>query len=101
MWRNKNFIMLFSGQIISFIGIALFSTSLPFLIIYLDGKASDISATQSMFIIPQLFILLFGGMLVDQLPKKFLIVVINIMRGLALLLITYLIISGNIFIWHI
>ncbi|RFA32470.1 hypothetical protein CAI16_17905 [Virgibacillus dokdonensis] len=101
MWRNKNFTMLFSGQIISFTGIALFSTSLPFLIIYLDGQASDISATQSMFIIPQLFLLLFGGMLVDQLPKKFLIVVINIMRGLALLLITYLILSGNILIWHI
>lgn len=100
MWRNKNFIMLFSGQSISFIGIALFSTSLPFLIIYLDGQASDISATQSMFIIPQLFILLFGGMLVDQLPKKILIVVMNIMRGLALLLMTYLILSGNILIWH-
>lgn len=101
MWKNKNFIMLFSGQIISFIGIALFATSLPYLIIYLDGKASDISATQSMFIIPQLLILLFGGMFVDQLPKKLLIVVINLMRGIALLLITYLIISGNIFIWHI
>ncbi len=101
MWRNKNFVMLFSGQIISFIGIALFTTSLPFLVIYLDGQASDISATQSMFIIPQLLILLFGGLLVDQLPKKILIVIINILRGIALLLITYLIISGNILIWHI
>lgn len=101
MWKNKNFVMLFSGQIVSFIGAALFTTSLPFLIIHLGGQASDISATQSMFIIPQLLILLLGGMLVDQLPKKFLIVIINLVRGIALLLITYLIINKHIRIWHI
>ncbi|KNE21190.1 hypothetical protein SAMN05421787_10253 [Virgibacillus pantothenticus] len=38
MWSNKNFMMLFSGQIVSFIGIALFTTSLPYLVIYLDGQ---------------------------------------------------------------
>ncbi|GIP65039.1 hypothetical protein J32TS6_35940 [Virgibacillus pantothenticus] len=38
MWSNKNFMMLFSGQIVSFIGIALFTTSLPYLVIYLGGQ---------------------------------------------------------------
>ncbi|QKY69263.1 MFS transporter [Lentibacillus sp. CBA3610] len=101
MWKNKNFTVFFSGQIIAFMGLALYSTSLPFLIIYLDGSASDISGVQSMFIIPQLLILLFGGILVDRLPKKTVIICIDILRGLALFVIATLVFTGNILIWHV
>jgi DHA3 family macrolide efflux protein-like MFS transporter len=100
MW-NSNFKKYFSGQIISVLGLALFNTSLPFLILYLDGDAKDISGVQSMFIIPQLCILLFGGILVDRLPKKPIIITLDILRGIALSIIVVLIVSGNILLWHV
>ncbi|RPF53280.1 putative MFS family arabinose efflux permease [Aquisalibacillus elongatus] len=101
MWQNKNFVRFFSGQIIAFLGLALFTTSLPFLILYLDGNASHISGVQSAFILPQIFILLFGGVLVDRLPKKLVVIAIDILRATCLLIIAILIFTSNIKIWHV
>ncbi|WP_411955553.1 MFS transporter [Alkalibacillus sp. S2W] len=65
------------------------------------GSASDISGVQSTFILPQIFILLFGGVLVDRLPKKAVIIVIDILRATCLLIIATLIFTMSIQIWHI
>ncbi|MFD2829504.1 MFS transporter [Corticicoccus populi] len=101
MWTNKNFLYFLSGQIASSIGLALFTTSLPFLVMYLNGNASDISGVQSMFIVPQIFILLIGGVFVDRLPKKTVIILLNILRATALFIISVLIFTGRIELWHI
>ncbi|MBP1970318.1 MFS family permease [Virgibacillus natechei] len=99
--HNKSFALLWSGQSISFFGLAIYSTTLPFLVFHADGGAIELGLTNTFFILPQIIFLLMSGVYVDRWPRRRVLIVCDIIRGGAVLGISLLIITDALVLTHI
>nr|WP_275661808.1 MFS transporter [Lentibacillus sediminis] len=99
--HNKPFALLWSGQSISFFGLAIYYTCLPFLIFHVGGGAVELGLAHSFFIIPQIIFLLISGVYVDRWSKRKVLIICDVIRGAAVLGITLLLLSDMLVLPHI
>lgn len=99
--KNRSFAFLWSGQSISIFGIAIYTTCLPFLVFHIGGDAIDLGMAHSFFIIPQVYLLLISGVFVDRWPRKTIIIICDVIRGVAVLGITVLLLMDALNLTHI
>src|SRR5690625_3903152 len=99
--RNRSFALLWSGQSISFFGLAIYNTCLPFLVFHTGGGAVELSLAHSFFIIPQIIFLLISGVYVDRWSKRKVLIVCDVIRGVAVLGISVLLIIDMLVLSHI
>lgn len=99
--QNKSFALLWSGQSISFFGLAIYHTGLPFLVFHTSGGAIELGLAHSFFIIPQIIFLLISGVYVDRWPKRKILIICDVIRGLAVLGISILLLMDMLLLVHI
>ncbi|HLS34875.1 MAG TPA: MFS transporter [Bacillota bacterium] len=99
--RNRSFALLWSGQSISFFGLAIYNTCLPFLVFHTGGGAVELSLAHSFFIIPQIIFLLISGVYVDRWSKRKVLIICDAIRGAAVLGIAILLITDKLVLLHI
>src|SRR5690625_112869 len=99
--QNKSFALLWSGQSISFFGLAIYNTCLPFLVFHTGGGAIELGLANSFFIIPQIVFLLISGVYVDRWPKRKVLIVCDVIRGAAVLGISILLFIDMLNLIHI
>lgn len=99
--QNKSFALLWSGQSISFFGLAIYNTSLPFLVFHTGGGAIELGLANSFFIIPQIIFLLISGVYVDRWPKQKVLIICDVIRGVAVLGISILLLMDTLILIHI
>src|SRR5690242_16273454 len=83
--RQRNFALLWSGQLISLIGDWLLFVALPFYIYTLTGSTL---ATGIMFIVqtlPRIFLSSFAGVFVDRWSRKYTMLITNLIQAVVLL----------------
>src|SRR5690349_25157614 len=83
IWRNQNFVLLWSGQLVSQVGSRISSLALPLLVLALTNSPTQtglIAATESF---PYLILSLPGGALIDRLNRKALMIWCDVARVLA------------------
>src|SRR5262245_24814076 len=68
--RHRDFRLLFIGQTVSNAGNQLYFVALPFQILALKGSALQLGTGFAAFATAQLVTILFGGALVDRLPRR-------------------------------
>lgn len=90
--HTRPFLFLWLSQIFSQIAFNMLNFVLVFRVYQLTQKNSAVSALVLSFMLPQLFLSLFAGVLVDRFEKKFVMLVTNAVRAVILLL---LILSGS------
>lgn len=85
LWRNRDFVALWSGQTLSMIGGSLGGLALPLIgVLTLHASSSQMGILQGLLSLPWLLFGLFVGVLVDRLPRGPLIMIADIGRGLVL-----------------
>lgn len=99
--QNKSFALLWSGQSISFFGLAIYNTCLPFLVFHTGGGAIELGLANSFFIIPQIIFLLISGVYVDRWPKRKVLIICDVIRGVAVLGISLLLLMDMLILIHI
>lgn len=99
--HNRSFSLLWTGQIISMFGLAIYITCLPFLVFRAGGSATELGLAHTFFIIPQLIFLLVSGVFVDRWPKKKILVISDFLRGLAVSGIAVLLLTDNLQLIHV
>ena len=77
--RHRNFRLLFIGQAISMIGNQLYFVALPFQILALHGSPLQLGTGFAIFATAQLVTILFGGALVDRLPRRRVILAMDLL----------------------
>ncbi|HSS61250.1 MAG TPA: MFS transporter [Candidatus Limnocylindrales bacterium] len=90
--RHRDFRLLFIGQAVSMLGNQLYFVALPFQILALGGSPLQLGTGFTLFATAQLVTVLFGGALVDRLPRRLVIlsmdllsaVVVAVVAGLGL-----------------
>lgn len=99
--KNRSFAFLWTGQSISMFGIAIYTTCLPFLVFHAGGGAIELGFAHSFFIIPQIIFLLASGVFVDRWPRKIILMTCDLIRGLAVVGITLLLLTDALVLVHI
>jgi MFS family permease len=99
--RHRNFRLLWIGQSVSQVGNALYSVALPFQILALGGSPLQLGFGFTVFATAQLAVILFGGAIVDRLPRRRVILASDFASGVVVGIVALLGMTGHLQIAHL
>ena len=91
VFRNRNFSLLWTGQLISTMGSALTALAASIYVFRLTGSALSVGLMLMATAAPSLLVGLFAGVLVDRYDRKRIMMIADILRGVLILLIPILV----------
>ena len=100
-FSNRSFALLWSGQVISRLGDSLYTIALAWWVLQKTGSAAAMGTVLICSTIPLLLFLLFGGVIVDRLPRVRLMLASDVLRGCLVGLIAFLSFQQWLALWQI
>lgn len=95
LWRNRAFVNLWSGQLISLVGSQVTFLALPLVLaLTLHGSAWEMGLLGAFGTLPALIFALPGGVWVDRFEKRRIIIICDLSRVFLLLLIPLAVVTG-------
>jgi len=91
VFRNRNFSLLWTGQLISTMGSALTSIAASIYIFRLTGSALSVGLMLMATAAPSLLVGLFAGVFVDRYDRKTIMITADILRAILILLVPILV----------
>lgn len=88
LW-NKNFFLLWQGQLVSVLGDALYTIALNFFVLEVTGSAAIMGTVMALVTIPRIILGPVSGVIVDRYDRKKLIISGDVVRGLSILFVAY------------
>ncbi|MEI7846949.1 MAG: MFS transporter, partial [Chloroflexota bacterium] len=95
------FLIFWVGQFISLIGTWMQSVTQPYLAYRLSGKPFDLGLIAFAGTLPTLFLALPGGVLVERVDKRKMVIAMQIIMMLQAFTLAFLALTGVIQIWHL
>lgn len=100
-WHNRNFMLLWSGSLISNIGYQMYIIAIPLLIYDLSRSALAMSMMRAIEFLPNIFIGILAGVFVDRLNRKRMMQWTSGIRVVAMLGIVLLLLSDGLSLWSL
>ncbi|HSL31385.1 MAG TPA: MFS transporter [Anaerolineales bacterium] len=91
IFRNRNFSLLWTGQLVETIGISLTSLAASIYVYRLTGSALSVGLMLMATAAPSLLVGLFAGVFVDRYDRKRIMISADVLRGLLILLVPVLV----------
>jgi len=83
LWRNRDFVTLWSGQVVSALGARISATAMPLLVLATTGSPADAGLVAAAGTLPFLIAYLPAGPLVDRWNRRRILQVSEVAAGLA------------------
>ncbi|MDQ0934542.1 MFS transporter [Streptomyces turgidiscabies] len=99
--RVRNYRLFFLGQVVSNIGTWMQRIAQDWLILSLTGSSTAVGITTALQFLPMLLFGLYGGVLVDRLPKRPTLLVTQTMMAVTGLALAALTLTGDVEVWHV
>ena len=99
--QNRLFTFLWSGQTISRLGDSLYRIALSWWVLEKTGSAAAMGTVNVVSMVPMLVFMLFGGVLVDRLPRPLVMFVSDLLRGLLVAAVTVLAALNMLEVWEV
>ncbi|SHH61395.1 Predicted arabinose efflux permease, MFS family [Sporobacter termitidis DSM 10068] len=100
LW-TRSFIILWQSQLVSLVGDAVYSIALGFWILQVTGSTALMGTLMATSTLPGILLSPFAGVLIDRSNKKALMIVMDAVRGVAVLLLSAAAYAGLIQIWMV
>lgn len=84
LWKQRNFMLLWSGQLVSWIGTEVSGIALPLVVLALTGSPAQAGGVAAIRGLVYIFWAIPAGVIIDQLDRKTVMVVANLGSGLAM-----------------
>src|SRR4051794_10847441 len=84
LWRNRDYMILWSGQVLSTLGGAVSGITFPLLVLAITGSPEVAGITAALFSLPYLLLSLPAGALVDRWNRKRVMIVCDSIRAVCL-----------------
>ncbi len=94
LWHNRDFLLLWSGQIVSAIGSQISLIAFPWLILAVTGSPAQAGLIAAIRTLPYIFFGLPAGALIDRWNRKRVMILCDTGRALALLSIPFAVACG-------
>lgn len=101
LWRNGDYMLLWSGQVISTLGTEASSVVYPLLILALTNSPAAAGVAGALSTIPYLLLSLPAGVFIDRWDRKRTMILCDIGRGIAVASIAFAILFNVLTLWHI
>lgn len=99
--KQRNFFLLWVGQLTSSMGDALHALALMWLTLQLTGSSVQMSMVVLSQVLPKLLFGLLGGGYADRWERRKTMIVSDVIRGVAVLAIPFLYKMGELHMWHL
>ncbi|MDR7276489.1 MFS transporter [Catenuloplanes atrovinosus] len=84
LWRNRDFVLLWSGQVVSTLGARMSATAMPLLVLAMTGSPADAGLVGAAATLPYLIGHLPAGPLVDRWDRRRILLLSEVTAGLVL-----------------
>ncbi len=101
LWHNRDYLLLWSGQLVSTIGTGVSSFAFPFLVLYLTGSYTQAGIVGALAAIPYILFSLPFGALIDRWNRKRVMMLCDSGRAILLASIPLALIFHVLTIWQI
>ena len=98
IWK-RDFFLLWQGQLVSAIGDAMYEIALGFWILITTGSTGLMGALMAASMIPRILLSPLAGAWVDRINRKWLLVLMDGVRGVAVVLVGIAAIAGFLKVW--
>ncbi|GAT82503.1 MFS transporter [Streptomyces sp. F-3] len=99
--RIRNYRLFFFGQVVSNIGTWMQRIAQDWLVLSLTGSSAAVGITTALQFLPMLLFGLYGGVLVDRLPKRPTLLVTQTSMAVSGLALAALTLTGQVQVWHV
>lgn len=99
--RHRNFAYYWIGQTASITGNGVFRVALPLEVLHLTGSVADLGYILAADQGPMVLLLLLGGVIVDRFSRRTVMLVADVVAGLATVLVAVAIAAGAIHLWSL
>lgn len=101
VFLNKNFFLLWTGQMVSQVGDKFYGIALAWWILQQTNSPVIMGFFMAASVLPGLAFGVFAGVYIDRWNRKILIIASDILRGICVIVITFLSIMDILALWHI
>lgn len=101
LWRNRDYMLLWSGQLVSTLGSTMSYVVFPLFVLYLTGSPQDAGIVGALYTIPYLVLSLPVGALVDRWDRKRVMIICDVIRAGAFAIIPIAALTNTLTIWHL
>ena len=101
LYHNKNFILLFLGGLVSRIGNGIHNIAILWFVLDLTGSATATGTLLVLTSLPGVILGPFSGVIADRVNRKFLIVGMDVIRGLVVLGLSWFVSTGTAGFLHL
>ncbi len=99
--RIRNYRLFFMGQVVSNTGTWMQRIAQDWLVLSLTGSSTAVGVTTALQFLPMLLFGLYGGVLVDRLPKRPTLLGTQAAMAVTGLALAVLTLSGHVEVWHV
>jgi MFS family permease len=99
--RIRNYRLFFAGQVVSNTGTWMQRIAQDWLVLSLTGSSAAVGITTALQFLPMLLFGLYGGVLVDRLPKRPALLVTQTSMAVTGLVLAALTLTGHVQVWHV
>ncbi|MEU6282297.1 MFS transporter [Streptomyces sp. NPDC047028] len=99
--KVRNYRLFFIGQVVSNTGTWMQRIAQDWLVLSLTGSSAAVGITTALQFLPMLLFGLYGGVLVDRLPKRPTLLVTQSSMALTGLVLAALTLTGHVQVWHV
>ncbi|MER6688010.1 MFS transporter [Streptomyces minutiscleroticus] len=99
--RVRNYRLFFLGQVVSNTGTWMQRIAQDWLVLSLTGSSTAVGVTTALQFLPMLLFGLYGGVLVDRLPKRPTLLATQSAMALTGLALAALTLTGHVEVWHV
>ncbi|MFH0519304.1 MFS transporter [Streptomyces sp. M41] len=97
----RNYRLFFLGQVVSNTGTWMQRIAQDWLVLSLTGSATAVGITTALQFLPMLLLGLYGGVLVDRLPKRPTLLVTQTSMAATGIALAVLTLTGHVEVWHV
>lgn len=101
LWRNRDFMLLWTGQVLSTVGMRISTIAYPLLVLALTGSPLQAGIVGFAQALPFLLLYLPAGALVDRLDRRRIMLVADLVRAAALASVVLALFGGWLTITHL
>jgi MFS family permease len=99
--RIRDFALLWTGMTISLFGDGIYIVAIAWQVYSLDNHPSALAAVGLAWMVPQVSLLLFGGVVSDRFDRRSVLITADVVRGVAIGTLGVLSVSGDLRLWHV
>jgi DHA3 family macrolide efflux protein-like MFS transporter len=96
---NRNFFILWQGQLVSALGDVVYTMALGFWVLEATGSTAIMGSLMAAATLPRVLVSPFAGVVVDRTNRKRLLVLMDVLRGVAVLLVALAAFRGGLQVW--